>query len=371
MNKKMTKISLIISLCLLLALPPDWAWTVNAAEQTSAKVLATSLNVRSEPSFKAAVVGSLSYGATVTISKEAYGWVQISYKQTTGWVAGYYLQKTSKGVVPAAKPAASSGTSSNRGTVTADALRMRKGPGLDQDIVQVLPQGTTLEITGRKVDWLQVKTSAGKTGWVSANYVGQSTGKETSKATTKATSSSGLKGKVIVIDPGHGGSDVGAIGLKWKTEEKKLNRDTSNKVASKLRQRGAQVIMTRTSDSEKPSLSQRVAVSEAKDADAFVSIHYNSSIKPTSGTLTFFYSQAKDYPLARSIEARLRSNQSLPSNGISYGDYHVLRENAQPSVLVELGFLTNAKDEAIIRTASYQERAAQAIVDGLADYFSN
>ncbi|WP_312117490.1 N-acetylmuramoyl-L-alanine amidase [Brevibacillus reuszeri] len=370
MNKVNGKIYLIICFCLLLTLPYSWSWPVRAAEQTSAKVLASSLNVRSEPSFEAAVVGSLSYGTMVTISKEAYGWAKISYKQTTGWVAGYYLQKsTNKETTKPSPPAPSTASSSgNKGTVTADALRMRKGPGLDQEIVQVLTLGTTLDIMGRKQDWLQVKTSTGKTGWVSATYVSE---KSSSTVTPKKGKSPGLKGKVIVIDPGHGGSDVGAIGLTWKTEEKKLNQDTALKLASKLRQRGAQVILTRNSDSEKPSLAQRVAVSEAKAADAFISIHYNSSIKPNRGTLTFFYSQTKDYPLAQSIEGRLRNNLGLPSNGLSYGDYHVLRENAQPAVLVELGFLTHAKDEAIIRTASYQEKAAQAIADGLADYFAN
>ncbi|MCG6197877.1 N-acetylmuramoyl-L-alanine amidase, partial [Anoxybacillus sp. LAT_38] len=59
----------------------------------------------------------------------------------------------------------------------------------------------------------------------------------------------------------------------------------------------------------------------------------------------------------------------MKSNGLSFGDYHVLRENDRPAVLVELGFLTNPRDEAMIRTADYQRRAAEAIVAGLKDYF--
>ncbi|MGG1663834.1 N-acetylmuramoyl-L-alanine amidase [Brevibacillus sp. NRS-1366] len=363
MKKFIGKIPLIVSLVMMLACPDPL--TASADTLIRAKVVATSLNVRSEPGAGASVVGSLSYGTMVSISKESYGWAKISTNQTTGWVAGYYLQKTSTETVQSTKPAASSG--SKRGTVLADALRVRKGPGLEQGIVHVLSKGTTLEILGRKQDWLQIRTSDGKAGWVSATYVGDSL----SSGVSKVNKSPGLKGKVIVIDPGHGGSDVGAIGMKTNIEEKTLNRNTAQQLASKLRQRGAQVIMTRTDNNEKPSLAQRAAISNAKAADAFISIHYNSSIKPTSGTLTFFYSEAKDYPLARSIEARLRKNQGLPSNGISFGDYHVLRENARPSVLVELGFLSNPKDEAVIRTAGYQERAAQAIADGLADYFRN
>lgn len=361
MKPTVKKILLMLSLLMLITWPSPL--TASADELIRAKVVATSLNVRSEPGAASAVVGSLSYGTIVSISKESYGWAKISSNQTTGWVAGYYLQKTGTATVPSPKPAVSTG--STHGTVLADALRVRKGPGLEQGIVHVLSQGTTLEIITKKNDWLQIRTSDGKTGWVSSAYVG---GAQKSVVST-VNKSPGLKGKVIVIDPGHGGSDVGAIGTKTSIEEKTLNRSTALQLATKLRQRGAKVIMTRTGDNEKPSLADRAAISKANAADAFISIHYNSSIKPTSGTLTFFYSETRDYPLARSIEARLQKNQGLPSNGVSFGNYHVLRENTRPSVLVELGFLSNPKDEAIIRTANYQEKAAQAIADGLADYF--
>lgn len=131
------------------------------------------------------------------------------------------------------------------------------------------------------------------------------------------------------------------------------------------------MILTRIDDRTHLELSTRVRISESQKADAFVSIHYNASPKPVSGTLTFFYSKSKDMGLAYKIEAQLRKNLDLKSNGISYGDYHVLRENNRPSVLVELGFLTNAKDESLIRTANYQMKAAAAIVDGLKDYFQD
>jgi N-acetylmuramoyl-L-alanine amidase len=90
-----------------------------------------------------------------------------------------------------------------------------------------------------------------------------------------------------------------------------------------------------------------------------------------SGTLTYYYSEAKDRPLARSIEARLAKGLGLKSNGISYGDYHVLRENNRPSVLLELGFLTDSRDEATVRKDDYQKKAAAAIAAGLADYFAD
>ncbi|WP_432774469.1 N-acetylmuramoyl-L-alanine amidase [Brevibacillus gelatini] len=355
-------------LAMLLAWPVLTEPTQAQANSAQAKVVATSLNVRSEPSLQSSVVGTLKYGTNVTVvSEDSHGWVQIKYQQTSGWVAGYYLQKGKAGTTATSAPAAAPSVSASKksGIVSAAALRMRKGPGLEHDILHVLTMGTQVEILKKQADWLQIRTSDGKTGWVSSMYI-----REGAKSSVASSNKSGgLRGKVIVIDPGHGGSDVGTSGTKWGTEEKTLNQKTSMLLASKLRQRGAQVILTRTSDAEKPSLAQRVAISEAKAADAFVSIHYNSSAKPNSGTLTFFYAQNKDYNLARSIESRLASGIGLKSNGISFGDYHVLRENDRPSVLVELGFLSNPKDEELVRTAAYQDKAAQAIVDGLADYF--
>lgn len=110
-------------------------------------------------------------------------------------------------------------------------------------------------------------------------------------------------------------------------------------------------------------------IGQSVGADAFVSIHYNSSPKNVSGTLTFYYSESDDLRLARSIENRLGQGIGLKSNGVSFGNYHILRENNLPAALVELGFLSNRNDEAVVRTSAYQKKAAKAIAEGLADYF--
>ncbi|MGK5507676.1 N-acetylmuramoyl-L-alanine amidase [Brevibacillus formosus] len=360
------KASLICGLWLSLS----WPFITEPAQAASviqAKVVASSLNVRSEPALNASVVATVPYGAAVTITDEAYGWAKIRYNQKVGWVAGYYLQKGAvTRAASASSPTATATVKGKQGTVLADSLRMRSGPSTSHEIVLSLPRGTRVDILKKQGDWIQARTSNGQTGWVSATYIGDASA---NAPVSKSTKSRGLKGKVIVIDPGHGGSDVGTQGTKWNSMEKTLNYKTSILLASKLRQRGAQVFMTRTSDTEKPSLAQRVAFSESKGADAFISIHYNSSVKPNSGTLTFYYSQGKDEPLARAIESRLAGGIGLRSNGISFGNYHVLRENNDPSVLIELGFLSNPKDEGIVRTSSYQDKAAQAITEALADYF--
>jgi N-acetylmuramoyl-L-alanine amidase len=338
-----------------------------------AKVYTDSLNVRSEPSNEASIVGVLNNKDTVTVSNEKYGWLYIKTGKVSGWVAGQYLKKATGGVVMAstttqASSSVQKSSTTTRATVTADSLRIRSGAGLTYKVVGGLSKGDVVTVLGSQGEWAKIQTLAKQTGWVSDQYISKSSVQTASGSSGQ--SRGGLKGKVIVIDPGHGGDDPGAIGTKYKTMEKELNLSTSFYLEDELRSRGARVIMTRTKDSQKPALADRVKTSTSAGADAFVSVHYNFSEKQTSGILTFYYSETKDRPLARAIESRLADGIGLKSNGISFGNLHVLRENTTVSTLVELGFLSNSKDESIVRGSDYQKKAAKAIARGLEDYFS-
>lgn len=376
MMKRVTRRAAIIGVMLLGMLGILLPVAMASAESYSARVVADVLNVRAEPAAGAKIVGSLSYGTTVAVSDEAYGWLKIQAGKQSGWVAGQYLKKAdgsaskSGGSSPVVAASASASASGGKtGAVTADTLWMREGPGTDSEAIDLLTKGTRLAIVKSDSGWLQVKTPAGKTGWVSARYVDQSGGGVSVLEPVQGTSKGGLKGKLIVVDPGHGGDDPGVIGGTYKTEEKTVNLQTALYVAEELRRAGARVVMTRTGD-QGPELAERAAASTKQRADAFVSIHFNASPKKVSGTLSYYYSESKDRPLARSIEARLaKGTTGLKSNGISFGDFHVLRENSRPAVLLELGFLSDPGDEALARKADYQRKAAQAIAAGIADYF--
>lgn len=358
----------ICSVLIVVVLLLGAAFSVQAKSESKLyyQVSTDSLNVRNDPSEKGEIIGSLRKGDVVEVSDEAHGWFQVALSKTSGWVAGYYLVKTGSGK----KASVSSGSSSAKSsalTVQADSLRMRKGPGTSYTVVGGLYRGEAVTVMDRDGDWVKVKTPDGQQGWVAAQYIGEGSG---SGSSSGASSSSGrLNGKLIVLDPGHGGDDPGMIGKETEIQEKDLNLDTAFILADYLRDLGARVILTRSED-VKPSLPERVKVSENNGADAFISIHYNSSTKNTSGTLTF-YNKSKDKALARAIESELAEGASgLRSNGVSFGDYHVLRENAQVSALVELGFLSNEKDERIVRTKDYKRKAAKAIADGLVNYFN-
>ncbi|WP_284645952.1 N-acetylmuramoyl-L-alanine amidase [Paenibacillus silviterrae] len=272
---------------------------------------------------------------------------------------------------------------SHSAKVAVPSLNVRSKADAQSPVIGSLKRNDVVTISQESFGWVKV-TSGRTTGWVAGQYLQRTSAGSADKQSTAATRTSqadkvktknqtsvppGLKGKVIVIDPGHGGNDSGVIGKKYGSLEKTLNLSTSSYLADMLRQAGAKVVMTRISDEEKPELSERVAISERNRADAFISIHYNASLKSNSGTLTFYHDQSKDLTLSRKIESRLREKAGLKSSGISYGNYHVLRENDRPSTLVELGFLSNPKDEAVVRTGAYQKKAAEAITAGLKDYF--
>ncbi|WP_158454080.1 N-acetylmuramoyl-L-alanine amidase [Paenibacillus durus] len=352
------------------------------ADSYTAKVYATSLNVRSEPAGGAAVTGAVKGGALVTVTDEQHGWLKIRTGNTTGWVAGYYLKKaggtaaSSQATVTAVKKSAA--PRSSTAIVTAGSLRIRSGPGTGYDVIGSLAARDAVTVLSRRSGWLNIRTEGGAIGWVAEPYVtaGASAApaagirRTSSSAAASRPASASLRGKRIVVDPGHGGDDPGMIGTTYGTMEKDLNLQTALYLHDDLEAAGARVTMTRTRDDERPSLSARSELAQSVSADAFISIHFNSSPKKISGTLTFFYSESDDLKLARAIENRLGEGIALKSNGVSFGDYHILRTNETPAALVELGFLTNPDDESIVRRASYQRKAAQAIAEGIADYLS-
>ncbi|QHW31325.1 SH3 domain-containing protein [Paenibacillus rhizovicinus] len=333
-----------------------------------AKVSTTALNVRSEPALQASVVGQLKAGDVVTVTdEEEDGWVQIKKNNLSGYAAGYLLRRTDNSGQTAGTSSSTGGKVStspgSTATVTADSLRIRSGPGTGYKVVGSLKQGEQVTILSSETSWLKIRATPSVTGWIAKEYVDKGAPKQSHSSGT------GIRGKLIVVDAGHGGSDPGKIGTTYDTKEKGLTLSTAQYLKQELQRLGAKVVMTRTTD-VKPELSERVQISESNHADAFVSIHYNSAETKTSGTLTFFYSEQKDRPLANAIESELsESGIGLRSNGVSFGDFYVLRENNVVSTLVELGFLSNAKDESNVRGSAYQKSAAAAIARGLADYF--
>jgi N-acetylmuramoyl-L-alanine amidase len=253
-----------------------------------------------------------------------------------------------------------------------DGVNIRKGPSTSYLIIGNANQGDEYAYIQSKNDWVQLKMPNGTSAWVAGWLVAIQTTQSSSSgpgSNTPKPSTGGLKGKRIVIDPGHGGHDPGALGKAHGTHESDLTLMSARLLATELSKAGAVVIFTR-SDNSYISLNKRVEISHYHFADAFISLHYNSALDArASGLLTFYYGK-KDIKLADSVHAGLlQAGTGLAGGNVRFGNFHVLRENKQPSVLLELGFLSNPFDEKTVRSDSYQRKVASGIMNGLAQYF--
>lgn len=177
----------------------------------------------------------------------------------------------------------------------------------------------------------------------------------------------GLKDKVIVLDPGHGGIDPGAHGER--NNEKDLTLATAKKVKEKLETAGAKVVMTRTGDTY-PTLSERVKISQNNNADVFISIHYNAGSSSASGIETYFWKTNTDESkLASLVQNGIIKSTGMKNRGTAEGNFQVIRDNTDSAILVELGFISNPDEENIVETSDFQNKVATGIVNGLEAYF--
>lgn len=171
---------------------------------------------------------------------------------------------------------------------------------------------------------------------------------------------------VVVIDPGHGGEDPGAIGIGG-LREKDIILPISQQVAALLEQQGIQVVMTR-SDDRFISLEGRVQIARLSRASVFVSIHANSiSLRrpDVNGIETYYFSSQR---LAETIHNSILQSVSTRNRGVRQARFYVLRNNSIPSALVEVGFVTGAEDARKLASPAYQRQMAEAIARGIILY---
>ena len=191
---------------------------------------------------------------------------------------------------------------------------------------------------------------------------------------------SNVKNKIITIDPGHGGSDSGAVGPNGYTEKEGAFA-ISQKVASILNQSGAKVVMTRDSDvdvygpnaSARNELQARVDVGNNANSDIFVSIHCNAFVNPAAnGTQTFYYgSSYQGQRLAQNIQEKMIEANGLRDRGISTCNFYVVKHSYMPAVLIETAFITNYDEEALLSDDEWQTTMAKAIAEGINEYLIN
>ena len=274
---------------------------------------------------------------------------------------------------------------------------------------QIVTRNKEVEVTfsGSDANYVPSQTNTTISSRPQTGYSRPSnTGYQQQQQTGPRYSTSGNKKYTIVVDPGHGGHDSGARGNGYN--EKDIALQVATRLANNLR-RDYNVIMTRDSDFFVP-LDTRAKIGNDANADFFISIHLNSgSSSSANGTEVFYFSkkdegsyaarvaqienrvdssygdtpfsdlvvkdvfykvnQKKSQAIATTVLDNLINTIGLRRRGVFGANFAVLRGSNSPSILVELGFMNNYGDLSQYLTPEGQERAAQAIADGIRQYF--
>lgn len=191
-----------------------------------------------------------------------------------------------------------------------------------------------------------------------------------------------LSGSVIMLDPGHGGIDPGAIcsvNVTGYSNEKDINLSIATKVKDLLEAEGATVVMTRSSDSWK-SYTQRNNAVRDRDPDMFISIHCDSSTTASATGTSAYYYRAYSQPLAKSIHESLVNAYKSEiykdktgvkiDRGTNFYAFNVLRVEECPAVLIEYGFVSNTDECQALQDAGNRDILAKATVDGIKKYLA-
>lgn len=322
------------------------------------------LNLYYKPNSSSKTIGSINNGTKLSVYKEIDGYYLTMYNGLPG-----YIVKSSTTVVQTSTPSTPSDTHGNSGTVTSTiakvtvgGLNMRETSSADGKVLRSLAKGTTLTVQSISGYWAKVSVG-GVTGYVNKSYV---------KLINQSGSS--IKNRIIILDPGHGGKDPGTV--KEGNNEKAIVIKVGNLVRKKLEAAGAKVYMTRTGDTY-PTLEERVAYTKNNFGEIYVSIHVNSAISTSAkGTETYYNISTgdqyeEDQKLANYINNEIVTNANMKDRGVKNMGYYVIKNMIIPSVLVELGFITNTEDRQKLISDKYVEIYAQSIYKGIVDYYGN
>ncbi|HFR3588081.1 TPA: GBS Bsp-like repeat-containing protein, partial [Streptococcus suis] len=207
--------------------------------------------------------------------------------------------------------------------------------------------------------------------------------------TTHLSTTSVQRSYTVYIDPGHGGRDSGAS--YGGVHEKNLALSVSNKLRENLLQYGINVLMTRTGDYDVDFKTERSRMTNASNADLFISIHFNATgagVSNATGIETYWYQYDPEYQpkinkemhnnptrlaeseiLANKVQESLIKETGAVNRGVRRETFAVLRETAIPAILVELGFMDNPSELQVIKQDSYHTRLAKALAQGVMNWY--
>lgn len=245
-----------------------------------------------------------------------------------------------------------------------DQVAIRSSASRTSKKIGVLDQYQSVSVLSETNNWYHIRYDDSKIGWI-PSWI-------TNRSFAKGQKQTPLSESIIVVDPGHGGTDSGALGIDQSHEEKNYTLKTSKAIETKLDQAGAKVIMTRNNDSF-VDLAPRPQIANKSNADAFISIHYDSSDTNNSGTgdTTYYYHNNGSIQLAQAINKQLINYIPLYNRGVKFANYQVLRDNKRPAILIEGGYINTDSDFKVLSSSSYPKKVSTAVYKGLTNFLTN
>ncbi|KIL46103.1 SH3 domain-containing protein [Jeotgalibacillus campisalis] len=367
---------------------PDQADSITdvTLKDSAVTIMVDALTVRDEPNHAGSSLTTVNLGESYSIEEVSGEWYKISLSSgESGWIASWYTEPG--GTVPSADSSSEEGSQL---TVLYNGSNVRSMPSVQSEVVARVYSGEQFKAVAQNGEWHEIELSDGTTGFIADWIVSSDEAaaenqteedvieeksqteeenviEEESQEEVPDQPAVSIEEATIVIDAGHGGRDSGAVGAGG-SYEKTLTLRTAEILYHKLSSTGATVIMTRQDD-RYVDLHTRVASSKLNGADLFISIHYDAiDDRSIKGFTTYYYGDM-DQPLAESVHSGLEDQLNLQDRGVQFGNYLVLRENSIPAILLELGYISNPTEEAVINNDQFREIAATGVYNGVVDYF--
>lgn len=320
-------------------------------------LIKSDVELKKSPSEKSKTLDTLKRKTHITVNLELNGWSRVLVNDEIGWIPSDTFNIKKKDF-----PKWKEETPIFIATETAS---LYEKPEQKSAVKTALAYADTLVAMEKLEDeWYKVKTKDGQTGYLKQWQITEHTlTKDDKKPDTP------LAEYVVMIDPGHGGNDPGASSNDGKYFEKDMTLATAKTIKNELNKHGMSVLLTRSKDEIVP-LKNISAKSNESHADAFISLHYDSTENPNEGSgTTTYYRHKSGKPLAKAVNDQIAGRLPLPNRGYSNQDYLVLRENEKPAILIELGYMNNDLDAKYARSKDYHKRVAESIYNGLLEYF--
>lgn len=372
------------------------------------------VNIRQQGNLESSIVAKVNQGDRLTVINKQGDWIEVMLSDgSKGWIASWLTDQTSS-------------TSSSRGNILESEVLI--APIVEGKTFKIIDSAgrPILQLEGWTNSQYQISVDKGNNkivleleGPTERNYEGKNTrlgmqgiriypngqkamieltfsyipihsvsydsSSNTTKVQISAAQTTGLSGKVIVVDPGHasvqpgGWLDPGAIGKTTGLKEKDVNLSIALNLKSMLEAAGARVIMTHTGQTTL-SLAERAGLANNAKADIFVSIHANYSLKNNiSGHTTYYYAPVSDeilglqkynrQKLATLVQRELVIAGGRSDMGVLQENFAVLRETRVPSILIETAYLSDTAEEGLLATESYRQKLATGIFNGIKAYF--